>query len=218
MLQQQAALAAAAQQQLAALALATDIRAAVATAQLQQANQIQNQDILIARATALGQNQLNLAGIGQQQLGLASIAGGLSKEQLEQLQEYQKQLLSMASPMMSAPASQLTSSVLAARQQLQDAQMAPGQTNQDTILDRAGLHRAPAHSGSSLAGSFCSGSTQVPPGSSIVPCRARGMPMDHNFKVSIRIAGENTICCCRTPTDSLSLPPYSIDCLLCHSR
>jgi hypothetical protein len=198
LLQQQAAFAAAAQQQVAAFALAAEIRAAVATAQLQQAKQIQNQDVLIARAAALSQNHLNLAGIGHQQLLLASLAGGLSNDQVQQLQEYQKQMLSLASAMISAPASQLTSSALAARQQLQDAQMAPGQTNQDKILDRAGLHRAPVHSGSSVAGSTGTVSTQIPKGSSIVSCRARGMPMDHNFKVSFCVAGEITKCC-RTP-------------------
>jgi hypothetical protein len=106
-------------------------------------------------------------------------------------------MLYLASPMISAPASQLTSSALASRQQLQDAQMAPGQTNQDT-LDRAGLHRAPVHSGSSVAGSTGTVSTQIPKRSSIAPCRARGMPMDHNFKVSFCVAGGITNCC-RTP-------------------
>jgi len=170
LLQQQAAFAAAAQQQVAALALATDIRAAVAAAQLQQAANIQNHDLLIARAAALN----------QQQLGLAGLAGGLSKEQLEELQR-QQHLIAMAAP------GQLTSSALAARQQIQDAQMPPGQTNQDTILNRAGLHRAPmgVPSSSSIAGSTSTGlmSIQKPPGSVVVPCRARGMPMDHNFKV-----------------------------------
>ena len=185
LIQQQATLAAAVQQQVAALVLATDIRAAVAAAQLQQAAQIQNQDILMARAAALSQQQLGLAGISQQNFGLAGIAG-LSKDQLEELQKQQKQMLSMAAPIMAGPPPQLTSSALAASQQLQDAQMPPGQTNLDAILDRAGLHQASIHSSASVAGSTSTGTggIQRPPGSTLVPCRARGMPMDHNFKVN----------------------------------
>lgn len=184
--QQLSAYAAAAQQHVAALTRANDFRAAVAAAQLQQfAAQIQNQDMLFASAAALT----------QQQLGLTGLAEGVQnqKQQLEALQRQQQQLLLMsaaaaAAAATPAPKSQLTSSALAARQQIQDAQLPPGQTNQDTILNRAGLHRAPTGltSSSSVAGSTSTGtvSTQRPAGSVIVPCRARGMPMDHNFKVS----------------------------------
>jgi hypothetical protein len=34
---------------------------------------------------------------------------------------------------------------------------------------------------------------QKTPGSVIVPCRARGMPMDHNFKVRTRTTGPDDI-------------------------
>jgi hypothetical protein len=83
--------------------------------------------------------------------------------------------------MSSSAPSQLTSSALAARQQIQDAQMP---TNQDMILDRAGLHRAPVVTASTASINSSKSSIQNPPGSVVVPCRARGMPMDHNFKAS----------------------------------
>ena len=183
--QQHNALAAAQQQQVAALALAADISAAVTSAQLQQAVQIQNHDLLIARAIA----------VAQQQLGLPGLTCVISKQQLEEFQR--RQLLAIAGHAAqlgnSAP-SQLTSSVLAAHQQIQGAHMS---TNQDSILDRAGLHRAPvvASCSASVAPSSSNSSIQKPPGSVVVPCRARGMPMDHNFKAS-------QMCC------HLYVPPF----------
>jgi hypothetical protein len=90
---------------------------------------------------------------------------------------------------------------LAARQQLEqlhEAQFREDQLNRqlqqggesaEAILQRAGLR------GSGIADSAASGrrhseiskdTFQKTPGSVVVPCRARGMPMDHNFKVCVK--------------------------------
>lgn len=189
--QQNAAIVAAQQQQqAAALALASDIRTAVAAAQLRQAAQLQNQDFLLARTAAL--QQLGLGGGG---------AGGAGMEHLHQelelhrLEEYERRQL------LAAAASGAPIGALAARQQLelQEAQIRQEQLDRqlsqgnDSMLDRAGL-RAPSDGAGGRNASAEGGSKdsfQKTPGSVVVPCRARGMPMDHNFKTAYFVIPEN---------------------------
>mmetsp|Transcript_4042 Transcript_4042/g.6312 ORF Transcript_4042/g.6312 Transcript_4042/m.6312 type:complete len:666 (+) Transcript_4042:42-2039(+) len=176
------------QQQAAALALASDIRTAVAAAQLRQAAQLQNQDILFARTAAL------------QQLGALGGSGNVDQFQqeleLQRLEELERrQLLAAASS--GAPVG-----ALAARQQfeLQEHQIRQEQLdrqlsgqNGESLLDRAGL-RATADSGGTRSTSEETSnkdSFQKTPGSVVVPCRARGMPMDHNFKTAYFVIPEN---------------------------
>lgn len=170
------------QQQAAALALASDIRSAVAAAQLRQAAQLQNQDLLLARAAAMQQQLGGLGGVDVQQ--------ELELQRLEELER--RQLLAAAAA--GAPIG-----ALAARQQLelQEAQLRQEQIDRqlqqaaagDSILDRAGM-RPPAPDPSAPTCRVVPSSDQATkdtfqktPGSVVVPCRARGMPMDHNFKV-----------------------------------
>lgn len=49
------------------------------------------------------------------------------------------------------------------------------------------------------------------PGSVIVPCRARGMPMDHNFKVNHR--KKDPVC-----RNHFSLLDFDVDCIFCYPR
>lgn len=163
-LQRQAALARAAQLQVAALALSCNVRATVLAAQLHHGSaQIQDQESPI---TAGGE------AFHQQLIDLAALTGGLENQ--------------FARPAASIPSltSQLTSSALAACQQIQDAQMPPGQTNQDANLHRAGLLRAVATKILTPSVKETTREMERPPGPAVTPCRARSMPMDHNFKVS----------------------------------
>eukprot|EP00545_Synedropsis_sp_CCMP1620_P013422 CAMPEP_0119005676 /NCGR_PEP_ID=MMETSP1176-20130426/1861_1 /TAXON_ID=265551 /ORGANISM="Synedropsis recta cf, Strain CCMP1620" /LENGTH=573 /DNA_ID=CAMNT_0006957513 /DNA_START=29 /DNA_END=1750 /DNA_ORIENTATION=- len=187
--QQNAALVAAQQQQqAAALALASDIRTAVAAAQLRQHAQFQNQDLMLARNATL------------QQLGLGGGGGGVEQLQqeleLHRLEEMERRQL-MAAAAAGGPMGNLN-----ARQQLelQEAQIRQEQYDRqmggggggESLLDRAGL-RAPMDNGgrgpANDAGS--KDSFQKTAGSVVVPCRARGMPMDHNFKTAYFVIPEN---------------------------
>ena len=191
-------LAAQQQQQAAALALASDIRTAVAAAQLRQAAQFQNHDFLMARAAMHQQQQQQQ----HQHLGLGGggVGGGngldpLQQElELQRLEEIERRQL-MAAAAAGGPGGL---GVLAARQQLEQLQEAQfreehlnrhlhqGGETAEAMLQRVGLR------GASTADSVISGrgngesskdTFQKTPGSVVVPCRARGMPMDHNFKV-----------------------------------
>ena len=192
-------LAAQQQQQAAALALASDIRTAVAAAQLRQAAQFQNHDFLMARAAMHQQQQQQQQ---HQHLGLGGggVGGGngldpLQQElELQRLEEIERRQL-MAAAAAGGPGGL---GVLAARQQLEQLQEAQfreehlnrhlhqGGETAEAMLQRVGLR------GASTADSVISGrgngesskdTFQKTPGSVVVPCRARGMPMDHNFKV-----------------------------------
>ena len=149
-----------------ALAFATemDIRAGIA-AQLRQAAQNQNQDLLLARAIAQqhqNQPQLGFGGLGMDRLQ--------ELQQAQQLEELQRRQLLMSAV---SGQSQLN------RQQLQDSCMRQRKRN-------VASHQA-SMSADALLTSHAKASTskkvKKPPGSVIVPCRARGMPVDHNFKV-----------------------------------
>ena len=192
-------LAAQQQQQAAALALASDIRTAVAAAQLRQAAQFQNHDFLMARAAMHQQQQQQQQ---HQHLGLGGggVGGGngldpLQQElELQRLEEIERRQL-MAAAAAGGPGGL---GVLAARQQLEQLQEAQfreehlnrhlhqGGETAEAMFQRVGLR------GASTADSVISGrgngesskdTFQKTPGSVVVPCRARGMPMDHNFKV-----------------------------------
>mmetsp|Transcript_31413 Transcript_31413/g.34777 ORF Transcript_31413/g.34777 Transcript_31413/m.34777 type:complete len:620 (+) Transcript_31413:70-1929(+) len=186
--QQNAAIVAAQQQQqAAALALASDIRTAVAAAQLRQAAQLQNQDLLLARTAAL------------QQLG--ALGGGGNMDQIHQELELQRLEELERRQLLAAATGGAPMGALAARQQLelQEAQIRQEQLDRqlssqsESLLDRAGL-RAPADSGinrNSNEEVNSKESFQKTPGSVVVPCRARGMPMDHNFKTAYFVIPEN---------------------------
>jgi hypothetical protein len=181
-------LAAQQQQQAAALALASDIRSAVAAAQLRQAAQFQNHDFLLARAAAM-QQQMGLGGGGGGGNGLDPLQHELELQRLEELERRQ---------LMAAAGGPGGLGALAARQQLEQLQEAQfreehmnrqlqqGGESAESMLQRAGLRGAGAAdsvpsgrgNGESSKDTF-----QKTPGSVVVPCRARGMPMDHNFKV-----------------------------------
>lgn len=182
------------QQQAAALALASDIRTAVAAAQLRQAAQYQNQDHLFMSRNAT-----------LQQLGLGGGLGGGGIEQLQQELELHRLEEMERRQLLAAASAGAPMGALAARQQmeLQEAQMRQeqyerqmgggGGGGQESMLDRAGL-RPPMDNGGGRGPSSDAGSKdsfQKTPGSVVVPCRARGMPMDHNFKTAYFVIPEN---------------------------
>lgn len=209
---QQNALAAAAQQQqqqqqLASLALASDIRSALAAAHLrQQAAQFQNHDFLLARAAAA--QGLGLGGGGLGNSSIEKLQQDLELQRLEEL-ERRQQLLAAAGR---AP--------MQARQQMEMQEAQARQEQLDRQLQREGLLAAAtarsnmasssevqSNPGAAAAAAAAATATrrdsgkeefQKTPGSVIVPCRARGMPMDHNFKVCT--------CSCPTTVTLLRLP------------
>ena len=215
-------LAAQQQQQAAALALASDIRTAVAAAQLRQAAQFQNHDFLMARAAAMQQQHMGLGGGGN---GLDPLQQEFELQRLEEIERRQL----MAAAAAGGPGGL---GVLAARQQLEQLQEAQyreehlnrhlhqGGESAEAMLQRAGLR------GASAADSVISGRSngesskdtfQKTPGSVVVPCRARGMPMDHNFKVKKMFSLQRCakqyqivakVCFCFLST--------SLDCIFCH--
>lgn len=156
------------------LAFATEmgIRAGIA-AQLRQAAQNQNHDLLLARAIAQ-QNQ------NQQQLGF----GGLGMDRIQELQQAQQlEELQRHQLLISA----FTGQSQLNRQQLQDSwalQKTPDVASHRTLMSADALP-------TSLAKASTSKKSKKPPGSVVVPCRARGMPVDHNFKVR---PSENASC------------------------
>ena len=186
------------QQQAAALALASDIRTAVAAAQqLRQAAQFQNHDFLLARTAAL--QQLGTLGGG------GGGGGGGGFEQLQQELELHKLEEMERRQLMAAAVGGNPMGALAARQQeLQEAHMRQEQLDRqlsgggdrdrerESMLERAGL-RAPTDGGgrTSTGNGGSKDSFQKTPGSVVVPCRARGMPMDHNFKTAYFVIPEN---------------------------
>ena len=190
-------------QQVTAMALANDLRSAMAAAQLRQAAQLQGQDLIFARAAAM-----------QQQLGGH---GGVDIQQeleLQRIEELERRQLLAAAVGAGAPFAGIS-----ARQQyeLREAQLRQDQLDRqiqqaaatsapagaapvssESILDRSGVRgavpdaaapsaRVPATVAAAPAPTREQQQTkdtfQKTPGSVVVPCRARGMPMDHNFKV-----------------------------------
>lgn len=174
------------QQHAAALALASDIRTAVAAAQLRQAAQLQNHDFLLARTAAL------------QQLGALG-AGGVGFEQLQQelelhkLEEMERRQLLAATaaggtPMAALAARQQELHEVHLRQEQLERHMGSGAA--EAMLERV---RAQNESTARASAGDVGGkdSFQKIPGSVVVPCRARGMPMDHNFKTAYFVIPEN---------------------------
>jgi len=228
---QNAALMSAQQHYAAALALANDIRGAVAAAQLNQAPQFQNhQDLLFSRATAL-QNQIGA-------LGGAGPAGSAPAVELSQLQQElelqgleeleRRQLLGSAAD---APGHLAAMSSRHQSEQLREAHLRQEQLinfqqglrdpeHSRALLERAGFRQSDTTDAPSIVPSSAEPaphtqvsndsaqndqssekeSFQKTPGSVVVPCRARGMPMDHNFKTAYFIIpeyvdhGEELIC------------------------
>eukprot|EP00543_Licmophora_paradoxa_P006206 CAMPEP_0202445890 /NCGR_PEP_ID=MMETSP1360-20130828/4607_1 /ASSEMBLY_ACC=CAM_ASM_000848 /TAXON_ID=515479 /ORGANISM="Licmophora paradoxa, Strain CCMP2313" /LENGTH=556 /DNA_ID=CAMNT_0049062295 /DNA_START=45 /DNA_END=1715 /DNA_ORIENTATION=- len=197
LLQQNAALVAAQQQQqAAALALASDIRTAVAAAQLRQAAQFQNQDLLLARAAAV-----------QQQLGALGGAPGVDQLQhelelrgLEELERRQLLAAAAGAPLGSIAArQQLEFQEAHMRQEQLDRQLGANGGESSGLLERAGLRQGPVAAPEPTSSAATRTQSETPskesfqktPGSVVVPCRARGMPMDHNFKTAYFVIPEN---------------------------
>jgi hypothetical protein len=190
---QHGGLVAAQHQQAAALALANDIRHAVAAAQLRQAAQFQNHDFLLARTAAL------------QQLGALGATGGgfehLQQElELQKLEEIERRHILAAA----AAAGRGPMAALVARQQeLQEAQLRQEQLERQiggrsaaeaVLAERNAAAIRGQNEASNRTSSIENGnkeSFQKTPGSVVVPCRARGMPMDHNFKTAYFVIPEN---------------------------
>jgi hypothetical protein len=152
------------QEEQAALALAAEMdrRSSLAAQLRQAAAQNQNQELLLARA--LTQQQLGIGRFGMDRLQ--------DLHQAQQLEELQRRHLLMPSVARRSQFSQ---------QQLQDVLSLQSRSD--------AFQRAPAaadgHSTSHGNDLVDKGKKfQKPPGSVVVPCRARGMPVDHNFKVS----------------------------------
>lgn len=172
------------QQQAAALALASDIRTAVAAAQLRQAAQFQNHDFLLARTAAL------------QQLGAL---GGGGFEQLQQELEFHKLEEMERRQLLAAAAGGAPMAALAARQQeLQEAHMRQEQLDRqlgvggaESMMERVRAQSEERSNRAALGDGGVKDSFQKTPGSVVVPCRARGMPMDHNFKTAYFVIPEN---------------------------
>jgi hypothetical protein len=171
------------QQQAAALALASDIRTAVAAAQLRQAAQFQNHDFLLARTAAL--QQLGALGGG----GFDQLHQELELHKLEEMER--RQLLAAAAggaPMAALAARQHELQEAHMRQEQLDRQLGVG--GAEAIMERVRAQNEGGIRASSGDGGV-KDSFQKTPGSVVVPCRARGMPMDHNFKTAYFVIPEN---------------------------
>ena len=172
--QDHAALAAQQQQQAVAMGLATDLRTAVAAAQLQQAAHFQTQDLLMM--------------IAAQQLGLQ---GSMALENLQErdIMQRQQEMEELQRRHMLLSMNQQGQATNDVPTQQGETQLRQDQLKQDSTLDRSELC-APASNNSVESVSELAPTTKNnctnPPGSIVVPCRARGMPMDHNFEVSLR--------------------------------
>lgn len=181
-----------------------DMRNALAAAQLRhhaqaQAPQLTQADLLaLSRSGALPGLSGLLGGSGLGGAGLASEIEGLQR--LEELERRQRLLSAAgAAPVPSSAmnrvetpqeASQM-SSIAPSSGKSQPTESARADSNVVAAQPRATAkpnERRPSDTADS--NNVC---TEVPPkeevektpGSVIVPCRARGMPMDHNFKVSL---------------------------------
>lgn len=194
------------QQQAAAMALASDIRSAMAAAQIRQAAQFQNQDLLLARAAAQHQRGA---------LGLQGVTGldQLQELEIQRLEELERRQLMASAGLGGAnlAAAAAAGGGLAKRQiEMHEAQLRQDhldrEMKQNSMLAREGLRQEvtqarmaatenpiPITTSSNSKEHF-----QKTPGSVVVPCRARGMPMDHNFKVRINycILGGGSVMYC----------------------
>ena len=204
----------------------SDIRSALAGAQLRQAPQLSNADIMaLARSGALpglgGLLGSGLGGLGGgPAAGFDQRLGDLELQSLEELERRQRLLAQMpgASQFMAQAQAQAQAQAHAqAQQQQQQQQQAQAQASEATRQEieaasttSASVSSAPgsannAQNSSAMMGmvrpnfppeAASAGPRPQPPaagadkkdqrrdpGSVVVPCRARGMPMDHNFKV-----------------------------------
>lgn len=206
-----------------------DLRQALAAQQLrqqqQQAAQFSHADILaLSRSGALGGLSGVLGGQGQSHQGLASEIEGLQR--IEELERRQRMLSQAASPYGAAAPPAM------GHKDIPEPSQAPSMTQTDSSSLRPNSNQANADGGAGAmhkqqpkppapspreetqAAAQDSNKDEIEkaPGSVIVPCRARGMPMDHNFKVSSR--SSSLVPCVFHPSD-LTFLLSLIDCLLC---
>ena len=263
-LQQNAALVAAQQQQqAAALALASDIRTAVAAAQLRQAAQFQNQDLLMARAAAVQQQLGALGGAGAGGSGVDQLHQELELQRLEELERRQLLAAAAGAPLNAIAArQQMELQEAHLRQEQLDRQLHHHQQQQHqqqssggnpteavsnaSLLERAANMRQAASAAQGNAAAKAGGAPpsnaaaveqasaraqqqaaevaqskdtfQKTPGSVVVPCRARGMPMDHNFKVRVfRFVLQKAVSSSSEKLTNFILIAFT-DCVFCNPR
>ncbi|CAB9503972.1 expressed unknown protein [Seminavis robusta] len=182
----------------------SDIRSALASAQLRQAPQLSNSDIMALARTGALPGLGGIIGAG----GLAGMSGGagqrlgeLELQSLEELERRQRRLASGLPPQVGGAGS-LAAHVQAQNQAAQQESESAASANQSTNAangQKASLMGGPmgvpqsdfAGEADPRASAPGDKESRRDPGSVVVPCRARGMPMDHNFKTAYFVIPEN---------------------------
>ena len=163
-----AALAAFQQQQLSSLGLNPNIAA------LMEARGAQEQEAILSRAAALRELGIGGAAGGAPGAGLPAAAGGMDRlQQLElgrheELERRRQQLAALANLGGARPS---------------EAPPGSEQLGQDSVKSSEAQAPKEARRDSNASAEKSKDDLRKTPGTVIVPCRARGMPMDHNFKV-----------------------------------
>ena len=162
-----AALAAFQQQQLSSLGLNPNLAA------LMEARGAQEQEAILGRAAAL--RELGIGGAGAASGAGLSAAGGMDRLQqlelgrLEELERRRQQLAALAN--------------LSGGGRPSEPPPGSEQLGQDSVKSSEAQAPKEARRDSNASAEKSKDDLRKTPGTVIVPCRARGMPMDHNFKV-----------------------------------
>lgn len=186
------------QQQLSSLGMNPNIAA------LMEARGAQEQEALLHRAAAL--RELGLGGGGGGGGAGGHQGGGMERLQqlemgrLEELERRRQQLAALANLSNSGRGS---SDVPQGQEQL-----GPDSTHSTPLPDKK------ARRDSTASTEKAKDDLRKTPGTVIVPCRARGMPMDHNFKVRC-LTVDFRLLCASLPNSNIS-SLYLADCLLRH--
>lgn len=183
----------------------SDIRSALASAQLRQAPQLSNADLMaLARSGALPGLGGLLGGGALSGLTGGAGAGGFDPRMgdlqgLEELERRQRLLAGLPPQLM--PGQQSQASEASSEPSPAAPAGASGGNGQDSALmgmvrsaEGAGPGSRPQPAAAAAAAAAGGGEKKDQrrdPGSVVVPCRARGMPMDHNFKTAYFVIPEN---------------------------
>jgi hypothetical protein len=185
------------QQQLSSLGLNPNIAA------LMEARGAQEQEALLHRAAALRELGLSGGGAGGHQAGGMERLQQLEMVRLEELERRRQQLAALANLSNSGRGSS-------------EAPHGLEQLGQDSSHSTP-LPDKKARRDSTASTEKAKDDLRKTPGTVIVPCRARGMPMDHNFKVRCLTVDLRLLCVFSPSLPSSTISRmYLADRLLCH--
>lgn len=178
-----------------------DMRSALAAAQLRQHHQQQQQQPRLSHAEILALSRSGALN------GLSGILGGMGGvrgpgsnsalaselEGLQRLEERRQQLLaaSSQSPMVSSSRRPVEASSGMLREDPSERMVRQDHKVQHKKKASTAAVTSEAALSALPAGASNKDEMEKAPGSVIVPCRARGMPMDHNFKTAYFVIPEN---------------------------